>query len=98
MFEQLDAELLNAFGQSGSYTPAGGSKIATRVLIEEQEQPFGGSFDTRYQESERVAFVLATVAGNAKKGDGLMAGATAYNVREVLSNDGLLVKLSVRAI
>lgn len=97
-FSNLDAELLNTFGAAGSYTLQGGSAVATQILIEEEIDPFGGAgFETRTQETGKVAFVLASVATDPKRGDTLTVGTTTYLVREVLNDDGLLVKLSVRA-
>lgn len=98
-FDNLDAELLNTFGTAGSYTPAGGRTVYTQILIEEQADPFAGAdFDGRYQEQRREAFILATAAPNPKRGDALKVGAVTYQVDEVVRDDGLLVRLSVRVI
>lgn len=99
-FNNLDAELLSAFGEPGWYTPAGATRSRdAQVLIEVEEAPFSGmDFDSRHPSSQRVAYLLSAVAPAAARGDALTVEGVTYEVDEVLQDDGRLLKLSVRTV
>ena len=97
-FTGIDAELLDVFGEPGTYKAGAAAPVTAQVLIEEAAGLAGEAvFDTRHADTDLTAALLATVAPDAKRGDLITTDAGgSYTITEKLSDDGLLVRVAIR--
>lgn len=88
-FSNLDAELINAFGESATYTPSGGSPVTLYMLIEKDVQEVSDGYISERQNHGLIAD--RTIA--PKAGDTIAVGASTYTVGGLVSDDGYLMRL-----
>ncbi len=74
-------------GVDGTFTAAGGSAVAVRLVPSRPEEAFGGLDAPRAQAVHAVAMLpAAAVPARPQRGDALIFGGQAYLVAEVLQD------------
>lgn len=90
-FTNLDAELINAFGESATYTPNGGGPTSIDVVIEKDVQEVDDGYISERQNHGLIADRTVT----PQAGDTLKVGTTTYTVARLVSDDGYLMRVQL---
>ena len=81
-------------GDPATYTPAGGSPVSTWAMLGYEPAPFGQYVGIT--EIHRSAELPAADVPDPQPGDVLVVKGLTYRIDQLISNDGLLVKVAIR--
>lgn len=87
-------QILTALGRAATYRPQGGDPVTTVAVVERDVALTGGLGEV--VERVTAAELLVADVRTPARGDLLTVGEASWQVREIASNDGVVVRVVLR--
>ena len=96
-FVQAVADIFNSvIGDDATFTPAGGTAIDCRVIVERSVLMQPSSMDAQvYERGTTIEAQLAEIINEPNRGDIFTVGTKTFTVQSIEENDGITVKAIV---
>ena len=88
---------MQVLGETVTYTPSGGDPVSLNAIVDYNVTPVEGLYGEVGERRNEITLRKTDVSG-ANRGDAVMVNAVAYTLQDLIEDDGIVERWSLRYV